>query len=343
MTNLVTIVNGYYNRKIINGTFQAESEFKPYSPNNFKTGYAKPELGYNGTIYVQMEGKRREVHVNEKELVVSNGTVVMGELAAPATPVVHEIDIDALSEKIFARFNVLDISCQGVINYNMRGLVVSGAPGVGKTYTFENELKEAVEDGRIGNFKHLKGKVTPLVLYETLFHYSQAGDVILLDDTDDIFFDETSMNILKAALDTSSGFVSYGSTTKYLEDNDIPRMFPFQGSIVFITNYDFDRIIKADNSRLIPHFKALMSRTTYLDLKIHSKLEIMIRVEQVALDSRLLETLNVDPQTAEKMVKWCWDNYENMREISIRTLHKLAEYSKMGDWVFLAENFLLLD
>ena len=246
-----------------------------------------------------------------------------------------------MSVNIANRFKVLDMTANAITTGIMRGLVISGAPGVGKTYTLEKKLKQAQEEGQIGNFEHIKGKVTALKLYETLFKNSSAGDVVLLDDTDDVFFCETSMNIIKAALDTSSGFVSYGSTCKYLEENDIPTRFDFAGTIVFITNYDFDRLISS-NSKLTPHFKALMSRSTYLDLKIHSNLEIMIRVEQVATTTALMDSLGVTPSVAQEMVEWCWENYKNMREISIRTLHKLAEYSRIdNDWKFLASNFLL--
>lgn len=349
---LVTIKNGYYARKKINGTFETDSQFKAYTPNNLKSGYAKTELGYDGTIYAVFDGRRREVHVASHTLVFteSHGTVfdTQNKTQTPmnisdfVAPEPEEVDLDELGKKIADRFKVMDISCDAIIKGLMRGLVISGAPGVGKTFTFERELQAAEDNHEISKFTHVKGKMTPLILYQTLYENREAGEVLLLDDTDSVFEDPIALNLLKAALDTSCGFVSYGSTAKYLADNGLPPFFTFEGSIVFITNYDFDRLINSNN-KMAPHFKALASRTTYLDLKIHTKLEIMVRVQQVALDSGLLRNQGVSDEMAKEMMAWLWDNYTNMRELSVRTLLKLSEYNNINDWKFLAENFMLLD
>lgn len=333
----IIITNGYYNRKLVSGTFKLNKAFKEYTPSNHKNGYAKTSLGFDGTVYIEMDGKNREVHVNSAEIQIGNSPAPEVQEILSA-----EVDMDKLSSKIHDRFKVLEISSNAIVRGLMCGLVISGAPGVGKTYTLEKDLKEAEELGHIESFHHVKGKLTALALYETLWNNSRAGQVLLLDDTDSVFEDPAALNLLKAALDTSSGFVSYGSTCKYLEDNDIPKTFTFEGSIVFITNYDFDRLINS-NSKMAPHFKALASRTTYLDLKIHSNLEIMVRVEQVAKGGKVVDPNVVPAQIMEEMVEWMWENYTNMREVSIRSLLKLAEYYSIGDWKFLAENFMLVE
>lgn len=339
MENFVKITNGYYSRKLVNGTYKQESEFKPYTESNLASSYAKTDLGYTGTMYVYMEGNKRQIHVNEQsfETTTSQDYGVMSLVNNEPT----ESDLEDLSKQISDRFLVMDISCNAIMDGIMKGLIISGAPGVGKTFLFERELQAAEDEGRITKFLHVKGKMSPLYLYQTLFENSEEGNVVLLDDTDSVFEDPTALNILKAALDSSSGFVSWGSTTKYLEENGIPNTFLFQGSIVFITNYDFDRMINA-NTKMAPHFKALASRTTYLDLKIHTKLEIMVRVQQVALDSGLLQSKGIEEEMAKDMIQWMWDNYNTMRELSVRSLLKLIEYNKMGDWEFLARNFMLL-
>lgn len=340
MSVSIEIKNGYYARKIVNGVYPQETPFKEYTESSHKSGYAKTELGYTGTVYVMMEGRKREVHVNPSLItqVSSQDFGIMSQVNNEPT----ESDLENLSKQIADRFLVMDISCNAIVKGIMRGLVISGAPGVGKTYLFEKELQKAEDEGQITSFLHVKGKMSPLFLYETLYNNREEGSIVLLDDTDSVFEDPTALNILKAALDTSSGWVSWGSTTRYLADNDIPANFQFNGSIVFITNYDFDRMINANN-KMAPHFKALASRTTYLDLKIHTNLEIMLRVQQVALDSGLLESKGISVDVAKEMIQWMWDNYNTMRELSIRSLLKLVEYNEMGDWKFLAENFMLLD
>ena len=328
----ISIAHGQINNQIISGEFEVVSNFKRYTPAKIRSGYAKE--GFDGYAKILMDGQVRRVHMKAPEYTSIDGF---------ESPVVvpQEVSIEELDQKIRRRFQVMDIMCQGVIESNVRGLIISGAPGVGKTFTFERELKEAEETGKIHQFTHIKGKMTPLFLFQQLWENREEGDVILIDDCDNVFGDETSMNLLKSALDTSDErWVTYGSATKYLEDNGIEPHFEFKGSIVFITNYDFDSMIES-NSKMTPHLSALVSRSTYLDLAIHNRREIMVRVQQIAKDTTVLSGLGVGPEKAEEMVQFCWDNYNKMREISIRTLLKIASYDQIGDWKMLASELLI--
>lgn len=332
----ISIVNGSYSNREISGTFEVTQSFKPYTPSEFKSGYAKE--GFSGYVRVIFEEKARYVHIRDSDSVVTSNNVTTTKPEPIETSVEDIITLDA---KIKRRFSVMDIMSAGVISGNVRSLIISGAPGIGKTFTFERDLSQAEEEGTIGTFTHIKGKLTPLYLFKTLFENCNKGDVLLLDDADDVFYDETSMNILKGALDSSEErWITYGSATRWLEDNGIPSTFKFEGSVVFITNYNFDKMI-ASNSKLAPHFSALISRSSYLDLAIHDKLEIMVRVQQIATETDVLSRLGIDEKTADKMVKWCWDNYTVLRELSIRTLLKIADYAKLGDWEMLANEMLI--
>ncbi|MGL4353098.1 MAG: hypothetical protein ACRCTP_04075 [Aeromonas popoffii] len=333
----ITITNGSYSNREVNGSFEIVAAPKAYTSSEFSSGYAKD--GFFGYARVQMEGRPRYVHLRENGFIINDQNAVASAVSSAME--VSEVDIEFLDAKIRRRFQVMDIMCAGLIAGNVRGLVVSGAPGVGKTFTFERELKAASEAGEMGNFCHIKGKLTPLYLFQQLFQNCNEGDVILLDDCDDVFADEVSLNLLKGALDTSDARrITYGSSAKWLEDNGIPNTFEFKGSIAFITNYNFDEMING-NSKFAPHFQALISRSTYLDLAIHRRVEIMVRVQQIATSTNMMAKAGVDAQTATEMVQWCWDNYQAMREISIRTLIKMADYSKLGDWRMLSEELLL--
>lgn len=328
----ISITSGSYQNREVNGTFEVVSAPKAYSASEHKAGYAKS--GFWGYVRVQMEGRPRYVHLKETGFLMETRDPV----AIAVNEEVSEADIEELDMRIRRRFQVLDIMCEGVIQGNVRGLIVSGAAGIGKTFTFERELAAAQERGDIGNLEHIKGKVTPLYLFKTLFENRNPGDVVLLDDCDSVFSDETALNILKAALDSSDErWLTYGSATKWLEENGVEPKFLFEGSIIFITNLDFDAMISAD-SKMSPHYSALISRSTYLDLAIHSRLEIMVRVQQIATSTNLMSTLEVDAVTATKIVAFCWENYAKMREISIRTLVKIASYARISpdQWEMLA-------
>lgn len=340
METIITITNGAYSNKVINGQFIQVKGFRTYSDSERKPGgYAKD--GFDGFVKVCTPENPKPFNVHVTSNGFSCNTVANATQQVGAVVKKEEVDLDALNTRIAKRFNVLGMMSGAVIGGDVRGLIVSGAPGIGKTYQFENDLVEAHERGDIQNFKHIKGKLTPLSLYETLFNHSQEGDVVLLDDSDSVFEDETSMNILKAATDSGDRrFISYGSTCKYLEDNDIPKFFEFKGTIVFITNLDFAGMIER-GTRLAPHFSALISRSHYLTLGVYSNLEIMVRVQQIANQTNLLAARGVDDKTTSEMVDWMWENVNELREVSIRTLLKLADYANMSDWKEMAEVMLL--
>ena len=124
-------------------------------------------------------------------------------------------------------------------------LILCGAPGVGKTYRVKKQLKE-------NNYKEeqnlctIKGKCTARKLYLSLYDFKEHGDIVLIDDADSLVgpkADENCINILKAALDSSSDregrLVTYGVAGKILDDegNEVPKRFYYKGGTIVITNY----------------------------------------------------------------------------------------------------------
>jgi hypothetical protein len=78
---------------------------------------------------------------------------------------------------------------------------------------------------------------------------------------------------LKAATDSTKGRkLQWLAETKMLDEEGdrMPRFFDFEGSVIFITNYDFDEFIDRGH-KLSPHFEALISRSHYLDLAMKTK------------------------------------------------------------------------
>ena len=97
------------------------------------------------------------------------------------------------------RFTMLRKLTQAAIEQNIRALVVTGAPGVGKTYNVEDVLSSK-EDNR---FEIVKGSLSAVNLYKLGWDYRRPGNVIVLDDADSIFTDEEALNLLKALCDSS--------------------------------------------------------------------------------------------------------------------------------------------
>ena len=114
---------------------------------------------------------------------------------------------DQIIERMRERFSILDDMTQASIDGVVRGMVVTGPPGVGKSFGVEAVLeKNSIFDKLAGNkmrFEVIKGASSAIGLYKVLFENADRNSVLVLDDCDTVLYDETSLNLLKAALDSS--------------------------------------------------------------------------------------------------------------------------------------------
>lgn len=185
---------------------------------------------------------------------------------------------------------------QGYVKTVLKGLqpgvVLCGAPGIGKTYRVLQQLKAAgYQHGR--NLAIIKGKCTPRQMYLTLYEYQKKGDMILVDDADSLIgpkAPEDVINILKAALDSTSDdegrLVSYKISGKLMddEDNPVPKEFYFNGSVIVITNYSVGQIDTAIRSRV---FTQSLDFTTEQLLEIIKKLIPAIDPARLSSQSKM--------------------------------------------------------
>lgn len=244
------------------------------------------------------------------------------------------------AEDIESRFAAMELLADAVVQGNIRSLVVSGAAGVGKSYLLEEKLNEALSESKLGQVTQVKGTISAIGLYMTLFENNRKGDVIVLDDIDSIYGDEEAMNLLKGALDTNGRrVISWIKDSRFLKDQDIPTSFEYKGQVVFLTNVDLQSV--ADKGgRMAPHMGALMSRAVYLDLGIHTAEQIMIRIRQVLRVSDM--GLGLSAAQTQMILDWMDSNITNLRAISLRTVIQVAGFMKVTkDWQLLARNTLL--
>lgn len=245
-------------------------------------------------------------------------------------PVESERDIE---KRITTRFNALDIMARATAKGINRALIVSGPAGLGKTVGVERAAQEIA-----GDFEHIKGYIRPTGLYKMLYKNRHKGSLLILDDLDSLFSEETSLNILKSACDSNDvRKISWLSNT-VMEDEDgeeIPSSFIFEGSIIFITNIDFQQQIDR-GSKMAPHFEALISRSHVLDLGIKNKRDYIVRIKQVLRAGMLDDVLAADDKT--EIVAFIEDNMDHMRELSLRMVKKLADLMLMdrAGWKDLA-------
>ena len=257
-----------------------------------------------------------------------------------AIRVSYESDIretdEQISARIAERFDILDVLTEACTVGNARALIVSGPAGLGKSFTVEKRLTEW--DPSAVNHTIVKGYVRATGLVKLLYQFREEGQVIVFDDADAIFFDDVSLNLLKAVCDTTErrtvSWLSEGSLIDEETAVRIPRSFEFNGTIIFISNYDFDAMIDKGH-KLAPHLSALVSRAHYIDLAMKSRRDYLVRIRQV-IDQGLLDHLSFGHRVEVK--QFIERNADSLRELSLRMAIKLGHLAAQGgNWERIAK------
>ena len=326
----VKIVNGTYrNLEIKDAVFPLVKDYKEGKNGNFITVDGSAVTGFpDRSIRIKVVNK------DDFEMLEDGESVVTGETAQPETD-------DEIIERLRERFEILEdmtyAACDGVV----RGMVVTGPPGVGKSFGVEAVLKDAgimkkLSNDSLRRFGVEKGAATPIGLYQLLYDYSAPGSVLVLDDCDSVLYDELSLNLLKAALDSGKKrTLSWRSESRALANNGVPDTFDFKGSIIFITNVKFERT----RGKLKDHLDAIMSRCHYLDLTLDTMRDKFLRCKQIVADGMLNEYKFSDEDKTDLM-DYIYTNKNKLREMSLRMVLKIADLKKMNatKWKSYAES-----
>jgi hypothetical protein len=239
--------------------------------------------------------------------------------------VARETD-EEIIERIKERFVILDDMTKGVRKGDVRAMIVSGPPGVGKSFGVEAVLTKDdlfdVMGERKPRYEIVKGAMSAIGLYSKLYEFSNKGNVLVFDDCDSVLLDELSLNILKAALDSSKKrTISWNTDSRILRSEGIPNSFEFKGSAIFITNIKFEHV---RSKKLRDHLDALESRCHYLDLTIDTAREKILRIKQIVNDG-MLDAYELEQVQKDEVVQFIEVNKERMRELSLRMVIKIAD------------------
>lgn len=227
------------------------------------------------------------------------------------------------AQNIAKRFRLLERMASGANLGHINSLIVSGTTGVGKSYTVVNSLLKQglIEDV---DFVLIKGHITPINLYITFYNYRAPGNVIVLDDSDSILFDEIGLNLLKNALDTEiSRRISWASDALERKELDIPKSFIFEGSVIFLSNINFQKIVDEGKSKIAPHLSALMSRSLYLDLNVWSRVDMYAWVDHLLKNGEKVIG-NLKEDEVSDIMNFVKENLYNFRTFSVREMKKVS-------------------
>ena len=164
--------------------------------------------------------------------------------------------------------------------------------------------------------------------------------MLVFDDCDSILQEDLSLNILKAALDSKKTRRIHWNTDSFkLRNEGVPDSFEFKGSAIFITNIKFDNV---KSKKMRDHLEAIESRCHYIDLTIDTEREKMLRIKQIVSDGMLKEYALGEDQE-ERLMDFIDINKKNLRELSLRTVLKVADLAKAfpSNWEAMAENTVL--
>ena len=178
-------------------------------------------------------------------------------------------------ERMRTRFRILDDMTKAVKGGHVRAMIVSGPPGVGKSFGVEQVLSKhdvfagVAQDSRLKKYEIVKGAMSAIGLYKKLYEYADRKSIVVFDDCDSVLLDNDCLNMLKAALDSGSKrVINWNKESRYLRDEGVPQSFEFKGGCIFITNIKFENV---RSKSLKGHLEALESRCHYLDLTIDTE------------------------------------------------------------------------
>ena len=250
---------------------------------------------------------------------------------------------DEIMERLRTRFAILDDMTRAVKKGDVRAMIVTGPPGVGKSFGVEKVLAkhdvfaDVAQDQKLKKYEVVKGAMSALGLYSKLFEYSDKKSILVFDDCDSVLLDDLSLNILKAALDSSKKrMIHWNTDSRLLRSEGVPNSFEFKGGAIFITNIKFDNV---RSKKLRDHLEALESRCHYLDLTIDTEREKLLRIRQVVSECGMLDDYEFSDLEKEVLIDFIDDNKKKLRELSLRTVLKIADLKRSmpGNWGAVAE------
>ena len=236
------------------------------------------------------------------------------------------------------RFNYLRQLTAHVAKGNIPSAIITGAGGVGKTWTVQDTLQrlkltdlslfddfghgEVFEGEFKGTFRFIKGYSTAKALYKTM--YTNNGAVLVFDDCDNILKDPIGVNILKGALDSYDRRIISWRNTMTAKDKGLPPVFEFKGQVIFISNLAVEKIPQPLRSR------SLCVDVSMTDTEKYDRMQVLIQEPDFMPEIGMLAKRDA----LEEIMRNKFIN----KDVSLRTLCTAIKLRSMGgDWKGLLE------
>ena len=335
MTQVLVRSGSYRNQTVRNVSFTLVKDYTKGARGGFVTVASKGYFGAEHDVVRIKVDSIEDIEIIGNNMASTSKTV---DFKAPAN---LETEEEAMA-RIRERFEILTEMTKAATAGDIRAMIVSGPPGVGKSFGVEAEVEKACLfdklSGKRLRAEVVKGSATPIGLYQTLYKYSDANCVLVFDDCDSILLDDVALNLLKGALDSGKKRkISWLSESSALRREGIPDSFEFKGSVIFITNLKFDQM---KSQKLRDHLDALQSRCHYLDLTLDTMRDKILRIKQIANDGVLFSDYEFSDMQQDDIIDFMNKNQTRLREMSLRMALKIADLVKSfpAKWRLLAES-----
>ena len=297
------------------------------------------KLGRDGIGYITVDGSYQPGFPTRNIRIKCDQNAYTTIEAKDAKAKREETD-DEIIERLRKRFDILEDMTQATKEGTVRAMIVTGPPGVGKSFGVDKVLKKEDLFNMMGDrkpkYEVVKGAMSAIGLYCKLYEYADKGNVVVFDDCDSVLLDDLSLNILKAALDSSTKrMIHWNTDSSKLRAEGVPGSFEFKAGAIFITNIKFDHV---KSKKLQDHLAALESRCHYIDLQMDTEREKVLRIKQIVKDG-MLDSYNFQNGEEEEVVGFIDDQKKKLRELSLRTVLKVADLRKSfpNNWKEMAE------
>lgn len=342
----VNIIRGLHRNQPVSGIFKLERPYKETSNGGmvtvqvdqiippFMVSRPRIKVGTEDFYYCDSEGNALDPNTIPENTMALQTAPYNSSTVGTETQISYEAEyLSKESEedaviRIRKTFEMLDTVTKAAISGKIRAAIISGPPGIGKSFGVEHALTTSPQN-LLSNMKNMcdnytiaKGTISGIGLYQLLYENRGPKNVIMFDDCDQVLYDEECLNLLKAALDTGGKrHISWLKKSRHLNEEDIPNSFEFQGSVIFLTNIDFTR---TRSSKLKDHLNAIMSRCHYLDLEIVTTRDKILRIKQIVGDG-MLDRYEFTPSEVQDILDFIESNQDHLNELSLRMVVKIAD------------------
>ena len=276
--------------------------------------------------YVTVDGRAVQGFPDRAIKILCSGEHAYEDAGKAKSTKREETDEETI-ERLRERFDMLEDMTRATKKGDVRAMIVSGPPGVGKSFGVEKVLGKhdliSTLGERAPKYQVVKGAMSAIGLYCKLFNYADKDCVLVFDDCDSVLLDDLSLNILKAALDSKKNrWIHWNTDSFKLRNEGVPDKFKFEASAIFITNLKFDAM---KSQKIRDHLDAIQSRCHHLDLTLDTMRDKLLRIEQISRTGELFANYDFDGHQQAEIIDFMREQKNKLREMSLRMAIKIAD------------------